>query len=144
MNLSYLEKPAYNPITVVPKTKQYPRHWVFTEDVIVELSDSRKIKIEKGFITDGASIPKWLWWFWKPIDEAFIGDAIHDFLWINKKIELAYFDYNISKARKFSDDERLKWRRAILPRKIFKNNITHGIIRLIGSFYYSKQFKIPV
>jgi len=143
MKLKYLQKPKYTPIVKIPVSKQYPRNWIFTEDVEVTLSDDRIIVIPIGFITDGASIPKWLWWLFKPIDDAFIGDAIHDYLWLNKKAELNHFKFNINVARRFADDERLKWRRAISPNKKIKNNITHAIIRLIGGLYYSKQFKIP-
>ena len=143
MKLKYLQKPDREFIEKIPESKEYPRHWFFTEDIEVELSDGRIFVIKEGGITDGASIPKWLWWLFKPIDEAFIGDAIHDELWIHKKGELEHFDYNISKARKFADDERLKWRKAIAPKKWFKNYLTHWTIRLIGGLYYSKQLKIP-
>ena len=143
MKLKYLQRPAYNPIERIPESKEYPRHWIFTEDVEIQLSDGRIITIEKGFINDGASVPKWLWWLFKPIDEAFIGDAIHDYLWVNKEMELNHFKFNINDARRFADDERLRWRRAIAPKKKIKNNLTHGIIRLVGGLYYSKQLEIP-
>ncbi len=60
MKLKYLQEPGYQAITKLPKSKEFPRHWLVTEDIEVELSDGRIITIEKGFLTDGASIPKWL------------------------------------------------------------------------------------
>ncbi len=143
MKLKYLQRPEYEPIKKIPRSKEHPRHWVFTEDVEIRLSDGRLIVIEEGFIFDGASIPRWLWWLFKPIDEAFIGDAIHDYLWINKKVELEHFRYNINDARRFADDERLRWRRHLAPNKKLKNNITHAVIRVIGGLFYSKQLEIP-
>ena len=143
MKLKYLEKPQKEFIEKIPESIEYPRHWFFTEDIEVELSDGRTLFIKEGSITDGASIPRWLWWLFKPIDEAFIGDAIHDELWVNKKVELEHFDWNINDARKFADDERLRWRKALAPKKKIKNYLTHWVIRLIGGLYYSKQLKIP-
>ena len=143
MKLKYLQKPEKEFIEKIPESKEYPRHWFFTEDIEVELSDGRILFIKEGSITDGASVPRWLWWLFKPIDEAFIGDAIHDELWINKKVELEHFDWNINDARKFADDERLRWRKALAPKKKIKNYLTHWVIRLIGGLYYSKQLKIP-
>lgn len=143
MKLKYLQKPCCKAIKKLPKSGFYPRHWIITEDIEVELSDGRVITIEQGFITDGASIPKWLWWLFKPVDEAWIGDIIHDYLWINKEQELRHFKFHINDARRFADDERLRWRRALAPNKKIKNSITHGVIRLVGGLFYSKQLEIP-
>jgi hypothetical protein len=143
MKIQYLQKPTQKWTERIPKSKEYPRHWITIVDIEVELSDDYILKIPEGTIWDGASIPKWLWWLLKPIDEGAIGDLIHDELWKDKKAQLAYFGYNIYLARKFADDERKKWRKALAPDKKIKNWITHRVIRLIGGFFYSRQLQIP-
>lgn len=142
MKLKYLEQPTHIPIRYLPNEKGERTFEVY-EAIEVELSDSYILKIEKGFLTDLSSVPKWLWSFFSPIDKAFIGDLIHDKLWADKQKQFEYFDYNTYKARKFADDERNKWRKALAPKKKFKNWTTHAVIRLMGGFFYSKQIKIP-
>ena len=127
----------------LPVTEEYPRHWVTIVDLEITLSNGYTIKTPKGTIWDGASIPKWAWWIFKPIDEAAIADYLHDCLWIQKREQLEYFSYNIYLTRLFADNERNAWRNKLAPRKIIKNTITNFVIRKIGGFYYSKQLFIP-
>lgn len=127
----------------LPMSKEYPRHWITTVDLEIHLSDSYVLVVPKGKIWDGASVPKWLWWLFKPIDEAAIGDFLHDCLWLDKENQLERFDYNIYQSRLFADNERNKWRQKLAPKKKIKNCITHFFIRSLGGFFYSKQFLIP-
>lgn len=143
MKLNYLQKPTQDWNERIPKSKEFPRNWRTTVDIEVELSDGYILKIPKGTVWDGASIPTWLWWLLKPIDKGALGDLIHDVLWENKQKQFEYFNYNIFKARKFADDERLKWRTALAPDKKLKNIVTHKVIRWIGGFFYSRQLSIP-
>ncbi len=119
------------------------RTFVVIEDINVVLSDGYKITIKAGTLTDLASVPSWAWSIFKPIDKAFIGDLIHDYLWVDKVEQIKHFDNSPYKARKFADEERLRWRKKLAPNKRFKNWITHRIIRLIGGVFYSRQLKIP-
>jgi hypothetical protein len=109
----------------------------------MELSDGYILKAPKGIIWDGASIPSWLFWLFKPIDEGAIDDFIHDQLWIDKQGQLKHFDYNIYQARQFADNERVKWRDALAPNKKIKTAITNLVIRAVGGFFYSRQLEIP-
>lgn len=127
----------------IPKSKEFPRHFITLIDLEIILSDNYCLKIPKGFVWDGASVPSWLHWLLPPIDSGMFGDLIHDKLWVDKEKQFKHFEYNIYKARKFADDERLKWRKKLAPERWFFNFISHNIIRLIGGFYYSKQLKIP-
>lgn len=113
------------------------------EDIAILLTDGRLIIIPKGFITDLSSVPSWLWSIIKPIDKALIADIIHDYLWVHKSKEIEHFKGSIFEARKFADNERLKWRNALAPNKKFKNYLTHYVLRFFGGFYYSHQLKIP-
>lgn len=127
----------------LPISERYPRHWITTCDIEVTLSDGYKLLIPKDTIWDGASIPKWLWWLMSPIDDGALGDLIHDALWVDKQKQFEFFKFNIYQARKFADDERLKWRLKLDPKKKIKTYITHFVIRAIGGFFYSKQIQIP-
>lgn len=143
MKILFLEKPAYEFSTPIPKTAEHPRHYQTLLDLEVQLSDGYILKIPKGFIWDGASVPSWLHWLFPPIDQGALGDLIHDALWVDKQGQFEHFGYNIYKARKFADEERRLWRQAHAPnRKVF-NWISHRVIRLVGGFYYSQQLKIP-
>ena len=121
MKLHYLEKPTQIWFEKIPKSTAFPRHWITTVDIEVALSDGYVLKVAKGAIFDGASIPKVLWWLFKPVDKAVLGDWIHDELWKDKQGQLEYFNYQIFEARKFADEERLKWRTALAPKKKIKN-----------------------
>lgn len=126
----------------IRKSKRYPRHWITTKDLNIQLLDGRWIDIPMGFIWDGASIPKWLWWLFKPMDEGKLGDLEHDFLWVNWLKEAAFFNSTFE-ARRFSEKERLRVRKLNAPKKRIKNFITHHFLRLFGGFFYSRQIKIP-
>ena len=143
MKLNYLQKPPEGCNEPLPKSKEYPRHWVTTVDLEIELSDGYILKAPKGTIWDGASIPSWLFWLASPIDEGAIGDFIHDQLWIDKQGQLEYFNFDIYQARKFADNERVLWRNYLAPKKRLKTAVTNFVIRAIGGFFYSRQLKIP-
>lgn len=143
MKLSYLEKPKDGWCFKITPSKKYPRHWIISEDMEITLSDGSLILVPEGFIWDGASIPKWLWWLFSPMDEGAIADVIHDFLWADKEEEFARWDYNIYKCRLYADNERNEWRKRLAPKRYIKNAVTHFFIRKIGGFFYSKQLQIP-
>lgn len=128
------------PLTYLTTVKG-ERTFAVAEDIEVELSDGRKVLILKGFRTDLASVPVFLWNVFKPIDKAFIADLTHDYLWDYKLKEIKHFGGSYE-ARKFADDERNKWRKKLAPEKKIKNWITHRFIRLFGGFWYSKQLKL--
>ena len=142
MILKYLEQPKCIPLAYCPDIKG-ERTFTLEEDITVTLSDSYVITIPKGTTTDLASVPNWAWSILKPIDKGFIGDLIHDYLWMDKFGQVGFFDGSLYKARLFADEERLKWRKALATKKWFHNYLTHYIIRLLGGFFYSHQFKIP-
>jgi len=39
--------------------------------------------IEAGFVTDGASVPRWLWGLYPPVDKYFLAAVVHDWLLVN-------------------------------------------------------------
>lgn len=133
--------PPKIPLAYLPG-KKGERTFEVAEDIAILLTDGRLIIIPKGFATDLSSVPSWLWSLIKPIDKALIADIAHDYLWVQQVNEIELFGGSFE-ARKFADNERLKWRNAIAPNKKLKNYLTHYVIRIIGGFYYSRQIKIP-
>lgn len=143
ITIPFLTKPHKSWNERISESEDFPRHWKTTVGLKIVLSDGYRLKIPKGTIWDGASIPKWLWWLFKPIDNGALGDLIHDELWRQKEKQFKYFGYNVFKARKFADKERLIWRKKLSPKTKIKNAITHIVIRAIGGLFYSKQLEIP-
>lgn len=142
MKLTYLQAPTEPWTEPLPKTEEYPRHWVTIVDIEVELSNGFILKVPKGEIWDGASIPRWLWWLYKPFDDGAFGDFIHDILWSSKADQLKYFEYRIYATRQFADAERVKWRHFLAPKKKLKTIVTNFVIRKIGGFFYSRQIQL--
>lgn len=142
MNLNYLEKPEEIWSENLPKTQEYPRHYITIVDIEVILSNNTILSVPKGEIWDGASIPKWIWWLMKPIDSGALGDFIHDMLWTQQYEQIKIFE-SIFEARKFADRERVLWRNALAPNKKIKTFVTNFVIRKIGGLFYSRQIKIP-
>ena len=136
-NLKIPIKLSYQPIVKGGRT------FTVSEDIKVKLSDGFEIVIKDGTITDLASVPKFLWSLFTPIDEAFIGDLIHDYLWIDKVGQISHFNNSPYLARKFADEERYRWRKKLAPKKKIKNFVTHYFIRIFGRPFYDRRFKIP-
>lgn len=146
MKLNYYDNPeelkkpiklSYQPIVKGGRT------FTVAEDIEVVLSDGFSIVIKEGTITDLSSVPKCLWSIFTPIDEGFIADLIHDYLWIDKVGQITHFDNSPYQARKFADDERNRWRVKLAPRMRLKNFVTHWFLRVFGSPFYNRKFKIP-
>lgn len=60
----------------------------------------REIYIPKGFIFDGASIPRWLWWLLQPMGILLIPGLIHDYAYRHRCLK------DTKGGIKFSDDRR--------------------------------------
>lgn len=120
------------------------RKWYLGEDMEIVLSDKRVIIIPKGFETDLSSIPSIFWGMFKPFDKGLLGDLIHDYLWdkSRKPLEISYFG-NEKKARRWSDEERLRWRRKLAKEFKIKNWVTHKALRMFGGGVYSGRRKLP-
>lgn len=115
--------------------------WFLGEDMEIVLSDKRVIIIPKGFETDLSSVPHFLWGLIKPFDKGLLADVIHDYLWEFKEPEIAYFGSK-EKARRWSDEERLRWRRKLAKEFKIKNWLTHKALRIFGNAVYSGRRKL--
>ena len=104
-----MKMPKLAPITIPTKGKKplaklrawitEVRQWQLVEDWQYQLPDQQTIIIPKGFVFDGASIPRLLWGLLSPTGLLLIPGLIHDFgyrydyLWrlrSDGKVEKAY------------------------------------------------------
>lgn len=142
MKLNLYQKPKRKYCKSIPKSKEHPRHWKTTVNLTITLSNNSVINIPKGYIWDGASIPKVLWKLFPNIELAALCFLIHDFLYTDKENQLKQFNYNIYKTRKFADVEMKLWANNHHPNVKVTIFIFYKIIRWIGGLFYSKQIKL--
>jgi|SRR5690606_31151404 len=86
MSLSLLGCPSYHSVELVNEVYLMPKpnyEWVLLEDLYFTV-DAIHYRIEKGFQTDLASIPRWLWSIVAPIRYDLIAPSlIHDFFYVS-------------------------------------------------------------
>ena len=61
--------------------------WELKQDIVVKrmyLNDDLELRIEKGFMFDLASIPRFLWSIIAPFELSIIAPLVHDYLYVNK------------------------------------------------------------
>lgn len=66
------------------------RKWILLEDYYFKINDRITLLIKKGFIFDGASIPRIFWSLLNPMGLYFIPALFHDFAYCYKFIFLIY------------------------------------------------------
>lgn len=54
------------------------RMWKVQEDFTFHYG--KTVTVPKGFITDGASVPRIFWWFLDPATELFEAGVVHDYM----------------------------------------------------------------
>lgn len=111
-------------------TKEYPFEWTLAEPLSVILSNGKLMQIPVGYLTDFASVPRFLWSFISPIGQVNLPSIIHDYI---------YTEHNYS--RKFGDDEFLKWMDFIAPHHKFKNRVMYCAVRIFGRPRWKKYNK---
>ena len=142
MKLGLYKKPKDGWCVKLPKSKEHPRHWITTTDLEITLSNNNIINIPKGYVWDGASIPKVLWKLFPNVELDAPCFLIHDFLYTDKENQLKQFDYNIYKTRKFADVEMKMWGIKQDPKIKLTIFLFYKIIRWVGGFFYSRQLQL--
>ena len=127
-NVVKMLKNGYVKASVVyPITKN--NHFILLEEVKVELSDGKIIGIPKGFIFNGSSSPRFLWWIFPSYGNFLFASLVHDYLY-----EIRYkFD------KKYADKEMLFWSNLINKKHFGKkidNYLRYYAVLLFGIAYY--------
>ena len=130
-----LKKGVVKTSMVYPITKD--RHFVILEELTIKLSNEEIIKIPKGFIFNGSSSPRFLWWLFPSYGDFFFAAIIHDYLY---HIRFKSDKINIKLAKKFADKEMLIWSDILNNRNFGKkvdNYLRYYAVLLFGM----KQYK---
>lgn len=104
------------------------KYWKIQKPITVTLSNGKIINIEKGFTYDMSTVPKWLWSFVRPCNDALLAYLIHDKL---------YSIQDPSMTRKQVDQEMLYWSNIINDNK-FDNKLRYYIVRLLGWIWWNR------
>lgn len=106
------------------------REWQSMEDFFFYFDEADKAKgivVPAGFISDFASVPRWLWSIYPPTGRYTKAAFLHDFL---------YKTYLPEFTRKDCDVYFLKAMAALKVRKITRNNMYYGV-RVFGGKYFN-------
>lgn len=104
------------------------KYWRLTHPVHVQLSNKVRVTIPEGYTYDMATVPKWLWSFVRPYNQALLAFLIHDYLYTHQA-------YGFS--RSFVDAEYLRWAEKINPCGWFDNYFRYIFIRAFGWLWWN-------
>ena len=89
MQIKFKEYPHMKPLRMPTKDKGFfggiwlwiatTRKWEITEDWTYSLGDTQHFVIPKGFVFDGASVPKYFRSYLSPMGVLLIGGLVHDY-----------------------------------------------------------------
>ena len=131
----YLKNGLVKTSMVYPITKD--SHYVVLEELTIKLSDESIIKVPKGFVFNGSSSPRFLWWLFPPYGDFFFAAIIHDYLY---HIRFKSDELGIKLAKKFADKEMLIWSN-ILNNRNFGKKIDNYLRYYAVILFGMKQYK---
>lgn len=109
-------------------------YYQLMNDIHIELSNGNIITIEKYFVWDLSSVPRFLWSILPPDGDFELSSLIHDYLYRNQII-----------SRKFADKEMLIWSKATsgtlnkVSMRNFDNWIRYVAVRIFGFIVWNKH-----
>jgi len=102
------------------RVKKLGRHsWVLLDKWVTPFGT-----VPKGFVSNGASVPRWLWWFIPPAGVLFEASILHDYYYVNAIRTKHYADRAFRKVAKHYGASKTEYTLAY-----------HGV-RLIGRGAY--------
>ena len=123
------------------------RKWAVIENWFFTLPNGVKIVVPAGFIFDGASIPKPLWFLLSPIDLVFIAGLIHDFayrygyLWAIAS-DGRYYRYRFKNGSRLDYDQLFRDVNVQVNGMIYTDYIAASLLKLFGSIAWNKKSKL--
>ena len=98
VNIKYKEMPHMKPITIETKSKGFfggiwmwiatSRKWEITSDFLFTIDNTNYV-IPKGFIFDGASVPKYFRSWLSPMGVLLVGGLVHDYAYKFQTLRLS-------------------------------------------------------
>ena len=149
MDFKYDRMPALRPITIKTKDKGFfgatwlwlwgSRTWELVEPWSFSI-DGRTFIIPKGFVFDGASIPKYFWNWLSPVGVLLIPGLVHDYLYANEALMQSNNVIGVKRNRKECDQ---LFRDIAIEVNGFKsiNWIAYGALRPFGWIAWNKHRK---
>ena len=74
------------------------RNWVLAGTVVYRDGAGREIEVPKGFLTDLASVPRLLWWWFPPYGSYTFAAVLHDWLYRTGIVSRAVADATFLEA----------------------------------------------
>lgn len=113
-------------------------HFKLLEPISVKLNSGFVIMIPEGFVFDGSSSPKFLWWLFPSYGDFFVAALIHDFLY---QMQFGKEHLGLKEAQKFADKEMLIWSNVVHNESYLDkidNYLRYYAVRLFGKKVYRK------
>jgi hypothetical protein len=98
VNIKYKEMPHMKPITIETKSKGFfggiwmwiatSRKWEITSDFLFTVDNTNYV-IPKGFVFDGASVPKYFRSWLSPMGVLLVGGLVHDYAYKYETLRLS-------------------------------------------------------
>ncbi len=118
--MSALPSPVTKHLLDAPKTDWY----VLVEDFFY---------VPAGYISDGCSVPMWMWWLFPPLGPYFVPGLIHDYLYETKLYSRDYADW-------------LFWNLldAYAPHTPYRNYMRYIAVRIFGKWWWKNARYVDV
>jgi len=110
--------------------------WTLFKDIHLILSDKTHIMIPAGFVTDFASVPRFLWSFVPPIGKFNLAALVHDYCYVTQ-YRAGYI--GMKKAKQFADKEFYYWMRVLCPEKKIRNYVMYICVKWFGNKRYRNK-----
>lgn len=118
------------------------RRWILLEDWLFKLPNGKIIVIPEGFILDGASVPKPLWFLLSPIGILLIPAIIHDYAYAYDYLWLANGEKYQEGAGQAFWDELFKRVSYEVNGMVVVDTLAYYALRAFGCFAWSNaRFK---
>lgn len=122
------------------------RKWEVSENWFYDLPNGKRIVIPKGFVFDGASIPKPLWGFLSPTGLLMVAGLIHDYsyryayLWAIDDTGNAY-KYKYKKGTRQDYDELFKKVNIAVNGMVVVDTVATWMLKAFGHIAWNKHRK---
>ena len=109
-----------------------PDRWELMESVSFQ-TRAGEVTVPRGYTTDFASVPVWLWGFFPPIGRYNRATILHDWWYDNRLFEA---ELGADEARRLADLELYERLKAVEPHKPIRNYCMYLACRWFGQSWW--------
>lgn len=122
-----MKQPAIRYLDDAPKDDW----WVLCEPIFFDFGG--KIgAVNANYVSDGCSVPKFLWWLFPPMGRFFVPGLIHDYCYETKGIRIIQEPDSIMLSRYHADRLFLELLNEYSPKTKIRNYIRYLAVRCFG------------